>query len=45
MRQITRGRCRQLLGPVPVYESSLFEKQDVFDRFNIAGFNFDPNRG
>jgi len=23
----------------------LFEKQDFCDRFNIAGFNFDPNRG
>jgi len=45
MRQITGGQCRQLLSPVPVYESSLFEKQDFCDRFSIAGFNFDPNRG
>jgi len=44
MRQITGGWSRQHLSGIPAYESSLFQKPSFFDRFNLAGFDFDPNR-
>ena len=44
MRQITGGWSRQRLSPVPAYESCLSRKSDFFDRFNLAGLDFDPNR-
>jgi hypothetical protein len=44
MRQITGGRSRQRLSSLPGYESSLFQKPAPFDHFNLAGFDFDPNR-
>ena len=43
MRQITGGWNRQRLSGLPGYESSLFQKPAIFDHFNLAGFNFDPN--
>jgi hypothetical protein len=44
MRQITGGLNRQRLAPSAAYESCLFENRGFFDHFNLAGFNFNPNR-
>ena len=44
MRQITGGWSRQRLGPAAAYESCLFDNPAFFDHFNLAGFNFNPNR-
>jgi hypothetical protein len=44
MRQMTGGWSRQRLSGIPGYESTLFQKPASFDHFNLAGFDFDPNR-
>jgi hypothetical protein len=44
MRRISGGWNRQRLSPLPAYESHLFRKPAPFDHFNLAGFDFDPNR-
>ena len=44
MRQITGGWSRQRLSPVPSYESSLFHKPAFFDRFNLAGFDYNMSQ-
>jgi hypothetical protein len=44
MRRISGGWNRQRLSPLPAYESHLFRKPACFDHFNLAGFDFDPNR-
>lgn len=44
MRRITGGWNRQRLGPAADYESCLFENRGFFDHFNLAGFDFNPDR-
>jgi hypothetical protein len=44
MRRITGGRNRQRLGPAAAYETCLFDNRGFLDHFNLAGFNFNPNR-
>jgi hypothetical protein len=44
MRRISGGWNRQRLSPMPTYDSNLFRKPSYFDHFNLAGFDFDPNR-
>jgi len=44
MRRITGGWNRQRHSPLPANDLSLLQKSDFFDRINLAGFNFDPNR-